>query len=628
MILRALYDLATHEGLSIDRDFPLVPVAWLVTVTADGRIAGITDTRVETETRGKKPKLVAKSFPVPYQIGRSGTKAPPSFFVDNAKYVFGRATADKEFAESEGAEKSAWFRERVAECVAATGDPGAVAVLTMLEAVASGDQAVRLPEDCRSNDLFAFIYAPEDVDTLVHMRPAVQAYWRKVRSADANGSADSGDGRFECLVTGAPVKTPELFPKVKYVPGGQTSGSPLVSFNASAFTSYGLEGNENAPISREAGEAVAIALQRLLHPAFPDPRPEHRGETMARRNYRLTDDTVACYWSDSQAADDFLDAFAIFFEPDPAVVGGMYHSVWRGRSAPVKDAGAFCALILSGAQGRMIVRDWFTTSVAAAAEHLARHFADLSVVRNTPVPKGGELPDALPLRVLLGALAPFGRRDAIPPSLATSVFSAALRGTPYPLSLLQRAIERTRAEMGKTEWADLERRDARVSLIKAVLNRRRRLLPSDYPELTVALDPNNSSPGYLCGRLMAVIERLQQVALPEINSTVVDRFFGAASATPRAVFTRLLRNARHHGRKAREEASTRGLARWLEGQLDAIAVRFDVQNNGFPAFLDLEQQGLFILGYHQQRHELWRKRDPVAVPEIPMPAVAPAEANL
>jgi len=108
---------------------------------------------------------------------------------------------------------------------------------------------------------------------------------------------------------------------------------------------------------------------------------------------------------------------------------------------------------------------------------------------------------------------------------------------------------------------------------------------------------------------------------------VVDRFFGAASATPRAVFTRLLRNARHHARKAREEPSKRGSARWLEGQLDAIAAPFDVKNNGFPGFLDLEQQGLFVLGYHQQRHELWRKREapgdtaPISQMTEPLPPV-------
>jgi CRISPR-associated protein Csd1 len=623
MILQALYRLAADEALTSDPDYPLVPVAWLVIVDSNGRLAGITDTRAEASIAAKKSKLVAKSFPVPYQAGRSGTKAPAFFFVDNAKYVFGRPTADKEFPASEGAQKSTWFREHIRECVDATNDAGAAAVLRFLEDVARGNQVFDVPADCRSNELFAFIYAP-DVDQLVHMRPKVREYWQAVRrQAAALSATASNDGEFECIITGGTVQAPGLFPKVKHVPGAQSSGAPLVSFNASAFTSYGLENNENAPISREAAEACSAALQRLLHPAYPNPRPGVQGQPMPRRNYQLTADTVACYWSNSRGATDFLDAFANLFEPDPATIGDVYRSAWRGRPVPITDPGAFYALTLSGAQGRMIVRDWFTTSVREASVNLAKHFTDLAVVRNTPAPKGEDLPDALPLRVLLAALAPFGHRDSIPPSLATQVFSAALRGTPYPFSLLTRAIERTRAEIGKSEWADLERRDARVAIIKAVLNRRRRQHPSfDLPELTVALDPTNTSPGYLCGRLMAVIERLQQASLPEVNATVVDRFFGAASATPRAVFTRLLRNARHHARKAGDEASTAGIARWLESQLDAIVANFDVKANGFPAYLDLEQQGLFVLGYHQQRHELWKKRD-----STNSPATAPAEST-
>lgn len=609
MILRALFELAEREQLVTDPDFPLVPVPWIVSVSHDGRVLGISDTRTEQPGGGKKARRVAKAFPVPYQSDRSGTKAPPHFLVDNAKYVFGLSTPDKPFSAEEGQEKSSMFRARVAECARATDDPGVRAVLTMLDRVATGEQAVTLPPDCASNELFAFRYE-SDPDLLVHQRAAVQTFWRAHR---ASVPAGGDTAPFACIVTGAPVLSPGLFPKVKYVPGGQSSGVPLVSFNASAgpnaFTSYRLHDSENAPISREAAEACATGLRRLLHPAFPDPRPERLGEPMPRRNLRLSDDTAVCYWASNAAADPLLDVFAAFFEPDAGEVGEMYRSVWHGRPAPVGDVGQFYALTVSGAQGRMVVRDWFASSVAETTRHLAQHFADLAVVRNTPPPKGGALPEALPLRALLGALAPNGKRDAIPAPLAAQFVSAALRGVPYPLSLLQRAIERARAEAGRSEWADLERRDARAALVKAVLARRRRA--ADFPpvpELTVALDPTNSSPGYLCGRLLAILERLQELALGNVNASIVDRYFGAASATPRAVFVRLLRNAKHHERKAQDDPKKAGFAIKLKRETDDIAAHFDPARNGFPAFLPLEEQGLFILGYHQQRHALWTRR--------------------
>jgi len=153
----------------------------------------------------------------------------------------------------------------------------------------------------------------------------------------------------------------------------------------------------------------------------------------------------------------------------------------------------------------------------------------------------------------------------------------------------------------------MARRDARAALIKAVLNRRKRYSNtySDYREVQRDMDPNNTSPGYLLGRLMAVMERMQQAALGDINSSLVDRFFSGASATPGAVFPRLLKNLRHHARKAKDEPKSRGTARWLEAQLDEILAPLA----GFPTYLDLEQQGLFVLGYHHQRKVLWTKRE-------------------
>jgi CRISPR-associated protein Csd1 len=168
-----------------------------------------------------------------------------------------------------------------------------------------------------------------------------------------------------------------------------------------------------------------------------------------------------------------------------------------------------------------------------------------------------------------------------------------------------------RAEIGKDEWLDLDRRDARVALIKAVLNRRKRYYPdtTHYPEVKREMDPTNNSEGYILGKLMAVLERIQQAAMENVNASVIDRYFSGASASPKSVFVRLLKNARHHARKAKDNASTAGIAFLTERLIDELTSRFDPKNNGFPAHLDLEQQGLFVLGYHQMRHWLWMTKE-------------------
>lgn len=606
-MFRALIDLAKRESLVSDPDYEFKAVAWIVPVSESGELLPLRPTREILPAVGKKkPRSVAKSFRVPRQPGR--TARDLAFFLcDKSEYVFGvLPNAANVVARSveKLAARSALFRDRVRACRDATGDEGVRALLGALDDVANGRQQVQLPVDCAANDLFAFVYAP-DGDVLLHERPLVRQYWASQRAGQIS---DSG-ARFQCAVTGGVMSSPANFPKVKRVPGGVTAGVPLVSFNAPAFESYGFSSNENAPISRSAAEAAATALQRLLDPSYPDSRPGHEGRTLPLRHVRLSADTAVCFWADRE--DEFIDVFAPLLEvSDPQLVGDMYQSVWRGRPVAIGDTNAFYGLTLSGAQGRMIVRDWFETSVGAVAANLALHFADLAVARNTPTQKGKTLPPQLPLRTLLGALAPFGRSDAIPASLAADTIHAALHGTAYPLSLLQRAIERARAEIGKDEWADLERRDARAALVKAVLQRRRRAgLSTGYPELTTNMDPNNANHGYLLGRLMAILERLQQLALGDPNASVVDRYFSAASASPRVVFVRLLKNARHHARKARDESKTSGAARWLERLMDDVADRFDPKHNGFPAYLSLEDQGLFVLGYHQQRHALWSRRE-------------------
>jgi CRISPR-associated protein Csd1 len=122
------------------------------------------------------------------------------------------------------------------------------------------------------------------------------------------------------------------------------------------------------------------------------------------------------------------------------------------------------------------------------------------------------------------------------------------------------------------------------------------------------MDPINNSQGYVLGRLLAVLERLQQEAIGDVNASVIDRYFSGASASPKSVYVRLLKNARHHVSKLKGEGEKYGLALRLDKIVDDVADRFDPKHNGFPSHLNLEQQGLFILGYHQMRKWLWLSR--------------------
>ena len=598
MILQALHELAKDEGLIGDPDYEWKPIPWLVRVDADGKLLGIESThQIPAVTGNRKPRPVPESYIVPRE-GRRTSGDYAFFLFDKAEYVFGIDPDGKRPADKLKTRFSL-FRRRVADCADATGDEGVVAVRRFLDDIAEGRQTVSLSEDCGPADLFAFVYAP-DTDKLLTSREKVRDHWKRSRQApDAEGESTD-----RCLVSGRPCTGTDKHPPIKRIPGGTTSGVALVSFNSSAFESYGWRRNENAPVSREAAEACATALNRLLSSSPQD----GDGRPLPLRHLRLGADTVVCFWAAESESSDFLDCLGGLLEGNPEQVRELYRSIWRGKARVVEDPHAFYALTLSGAQGRATVRGWFEATVAEVADHLARHFADLDIVRNTPKPRKRDLAPHFPLRSLLRSLAPLGKDEGIPPPFVAQLFGAALRGTEYPVSILQRAVQRARAEIGRGDWADLDRRDARAALIKAVLNRRKRFHPETtkhYQEITKAMEPNNNSLGYVLGRLIAVIERMQQTALGDVNASVVDRFFSGASATPRAVFPRLMKNLRHHARKAKDDDRTRGTAHWLERQTDEIAAKL----TDFPAHLDLEQQGLFVLGYHQMRHWLWLSKE-------------------
>lgn len=112
----------------------------------------------------------------------------------------------------------------------------------------------------------------------------------------------------------------------------------------------------------------------------------------------------------------------------------------------------------------------------------------------------------------------------------------------------------------------------------------------------MSLDASNTDPGYLLGRLFAVLENIQRAALgKQVNATIRDRFYGAASATPASVFPMLVRNAQHHlGRLRKDKA---GFAVNLEKEIGEVFDRF---GTSFPRSLGIEAQGHFAIGYYHQ----------------------------
>jgi CRISPR-associated protein Csd1 len=176
-------------------------------------------------------------------------------------------------------------------------------------------------------------------------------------------------------------------------------------------------------------------------------------------------------------------------------------------------------------------------------------------------------------------------REKIPPLLGGALLRAILTGGRYPEALYAAILRRIQADRTVPH--------PRAAAIKAILTR------NHTKEGLAMLDPVRPEPAYQLGRLFAALEKAQEDALPGINATVKDRYFGAASSTPGTVFPRLIRMSQHHISKL--EGGRKVVA---EKRVQEICGRIDQ----FPSHLDLVGQGLFALGYYHQRQDFFTKK--------------------
>jgi len=596
VLIQRLQQFAQHDPtLRAELAMPAFeqqPVRWLLVVDQTGNFQGLVD-RIDDDKK-VPPALIPK-------VGARTVAPLSNLAVDNAGYVLGPSPETTETDRRKLLARFSAFTDLMHHAAAATGDAGLQAAATFYDdpaqlAALRTELALRTPA---AGDRYAFTLAGDDL-RLVCNRPAAMdfsALHVAERSQERGTKARAGRGSHErvCLCCGR-MKPPadRHMTKIMGVPDGQASGTSLISFNASAFESYGWEAAFNSPTCGDCVEAYSRAMNRLL---------QRRGVPRTRLD---EGGAAILYWT---LGGEPLDLAAFFEQPDPEAVRLLLTAPRRGDNRlPAVGAEAFCTVVLAGAGGRVMVRAWLDTTIEAARTNLGRWFADLQMVTVWPQRRGevvlrrsGE--PALPpsLRTLLGSLVRDPRRVAedVPKNLPAALLRAALTGGPLPAAVLAAAVHRLTAENGNV---DAWRGPARLGLIRAALNRSP--VTRGGPVMTEALDREQVSPGYLCGRLLAVLEAVQYAAVGDVGADIVDRFYGRAASAPRAAFPILLRLAQSHLRTVKRDKP--GLAVTQERELQEILGKLP-GGPGFPAFLPLEEQGRFALGFYHQRAERFRR---------------------
>jgi CRISPR-associated protein Csd1 len=248
-------------------------------------------------------------------------------------------------------------------------------------------------------------------------------------------------------------------------------------------------------------------------------------------------------------------------------------------ATPAIDDNAFYALALSSNKSRLIVRNWLNVSLAEAKENLASYFERQQIV-------GREGEDA-PVKLMALAGATVRDLKDRPPQVVPALMDNALTGTPLPFWLLQQAVARARAERENVKVMTRPR----AALIKMVLLSQ----PHSEENIMPALNTDHPHPAYHCGRLLALLDDVQRNAV-SARATLIDRYYGAASTTPATVFGALMRNAQNHLSKLRRLRP--GLYIYFDRAIADVASHIEE----FPTTLTLREQGLFALGFYQQKH--------------------------
>lgn len=573
MILQSLvqyYERLLADGKVAKRGWCQAKVSFGLNLAADGSLKGIYSLKKEVE-RGKKTAWVPVLKTVPQMAMRSsGISA--NFLCDNSKYMLG--------IDGEGAGK------RVQECFEAAREKHLLLLKDVNGVFADAVKSFFLawnPAQAREHPQLSELWEEvTDGSNLIFMMEEKEAQEdEEIRMAWESAFQErQGETKGICLATGKQDEIARIHPVIRGVQGAQSSGAALVSFNAPSFESYGKEQSYNAPVGGYAAFAYTTALNALL----------------AQREYVFQlGDTTVVFWAES-GQEVYQKAFSWSVEPkkdNQEIIKNIFDNFTKGRALNIDgvslDSGQrFYILGLAPNAARLSVRFFYENSFGAILKNLRAHYQRMEIVRPS-----WEEREYLGIWAMLFETVNQKSKDKKPrPSLPGAVLKAILSDGRYPESLFINALIRIRAEQGRITWG-------RAAILKACLIRNRNLKEE---ELSVGLNEQSNDVPYVLGRLFAVLEMVQDEANPELNTTIRDKYFNAACATPASVFPVLIKLKNSHIRKIGRQKE--GAKIYFERLLTELMGKL----SDYPRQLNLEEQGRFILGYYHQVQKRYEKK--------------------
>ena len=576
MILQALvkeYENLAQKGLVSKPGWSQAKVSYAIDLKDDGSIKVIYSLKTG-EQRGKRTVWMPSLLYVPEMVTRSSGVAA-NFLCDNAKYFLG--------IDENGT------HDRVLDCFQAAKEKH-IALLkdiddVMAKAICSFFESWN-PQTAREN---TFVQEKWDElndggNIIFCMGMEYAQNDEKIKAVWENSILRKEEGRTgTCLVTGQKTEIARIHRGIKGVPGAQSSGAALVSFNAPAFESYGKEQSYNAPVGKYAEFAYTTALNYLL---------SKREDTFS------LGDSMIVFWAES-GKKEYQDLFCLSMNPQPdnqKQLQNVFGNLKAKRPVDLDDitidlTQQFYILCLAPNAARLSVRFFYQNTFGNILKNIEAHYKRMEIVR----PSWEKEQKYLGIYSMLMETVNMKSKDKTPVSnMAALVLQAVLSGNRYPASLYTDTLIRIRSEQGRITYG-------RAAIIKAFLIKNYQWKEG---EAYMRLDGASSDISDILGRLFSVLESIQKDANPGINTTIRDRYFNSACATPASVFPVLLKLKNSHVKKLEREIGG-GSKIYYEKLLTELMGKI----NAFPQRLNLEEQGKFILGYYHQTQKKYEKKE-------------------
>lgn len=430
---------------------------------------------------------------------------------------------------------------------------------------------------------FAFCLDGE-VELLLHNEIQVREKWDELRKIQENSTQDVILAR--CAISGEKAPIARIHRKIKGVYGGLAVGNVLISYKNSSENSYGNEQSFNSNISEPVMKKYTEALNYLLE---------------GKKHKRHIDDITILHWTQSSnelyddlfAALCFNDTDTLDAEQTDSMLQQLMEDASEGsimseRISTTENLDTnvdFYILGLKPNSSRIAVKFLYHKKFGEILTNIASHQNDMQI---------GDNPSSIPLwRIKKEIISPKSTNETIDPALLAKILESIVYARNYPSFLLATMVKRVKTD------SDMVVNNVRAGVIKACINRKSRTM-NQKEELKVALDKENKNVAYLCGRLFAVLEKLQQDASGNsLNRTIKDSYFASAASKPAIVFPNLLKLAQNHLNKAKR-------ATYFNILIQEI---IDNLPGGFPDILTLTEQGRFIIGYYQQYENFFVKKE-------------------